>query len=59
VATTSEHPAVYDREPYLLTAENLQKSYGDNLALKGLSFSLKPWDFWVPMALGRPPLSGF
>jgi ABC-2 type transport system ATP-binding protein len=42
VATTSEHPAVSDREPYLLKAENLQKSYGDNLALKGLSFSLRP-----------------
>jgi ABC-2 type transport system ATP-binding protein len=30
------------RRPYLLIAENLQKSYGDKPALKGLSFSLKP-----------------
>jgi ABC-2 type transport system ATP-binding protein len=44
VATRSEHLdlEVSDREPYLLVAENLQKSYGDNLALKGLSFSLRP-----------------
>lgn len=31
-----------DRETYLLTADNLQKSYENTVALKGLSFSLKP-----------------
>jgi ABC-2 type transport system ATP-binding protein len=43
VETTSEHLGISVREPYVLVAENLQKSYEDNkLALKGLSFSLKP-----------------
>jgi ABC-2 type transport system ATP-binding protein len=42
MATSSEHLAVSDGRPYLLVAENLQKSYGDKLALKGLSFSLRP-----------------
>lgn len=41
-----EHLAVTDREPLdkesnLLVAEDLRKSYGNNLALRGLSFSLK------------------
>ncbi len=41
--TSSEHLGISDRERYVLVAENLQKSYEDNkLALKGLSFSLKP-----------------
>lgn len=40
--TSTDHLAVTGREPYLLVAENLRKSYGDKLALKGLSFSLKP-----------------
>src|SRR5687768_17512302 len=44
VETSSEHLSrVSDRDGYVLVAENLQKSYEDNkLALKGLSFSLKP-----------------
>jgi ABC-2 type transport system ATP-binding protein len=43
VETSSEHLGVSDRDGYVLVAENLQKSYEDNkLALKGLSFSLKP-----------------
>jgi ABC-2 type transport system ATP-binding protein len=43
VETSSEHLRISDRERYVLVAENLQKSYEDNdLALKGLSFSLKP-----------------
>jgi ABC-2 type transport system ATP-binding protein len=42
VAINSKHLEILDREPYVLVAENLQKSYGDKLALKGLSFSLKP-----------------
>jgi ABC-2 type transport system ATP-binding protein len=43
VETSSEHLGISARERYVLVAENLQKSYEDNkLALKGLSFSLKP-----------------
>jgi ABC-2 type transport system ATP-binding protein len=42
MATGSEHLELSDRNPHLLIAKNLQKSYGDKLALKGLSFSLKP-----------------
>jgi ABC-2 type transport system ATP-binding protein len=42
VATSSKHLGVLDRETHLLVAENLQKSYQDNWALKGLTFSLKP-----------------
>jgi ABC-2 type transport system ATP-binding protein len=47
VARSSDHLAVSDSKPlekesHLLVAENLRKSYGDNQALKGLSFSLKP-----------------
>jgi ABC-2 type transport system ATP-binding protein len=42
VATSNGHDKMPDRRPFLLIAENLQKSYGDKPALKGLSFSLKP-----------------
>ncbi len=42
MATGSEHLEISDRKPHLLIAKDLQKSYGDKLALKGLSFSLKP-----------------
>lgn len=41
VATGREYREVPDGGPVVLAAENLQKSYGDKAALKGLSFSLK------------------
>ncbi len=41
MATGREYREVPDGGPVVLAAENLQKSYGDKVALKGLSFSLK------------------
>lgn len=39
---TSEHLETSDGEPFLLIAENLQKTYDNKAALKSLSFSLQP-----------------
>ncbi len=40
--TSSEHFEASNGAPYLLVAENLRKSYDGKVALKGLSFSLRP-----------------
>src|SRR5829696_5461750 len=42
MTTRSEHLETSNRAPYLLVAENLQKTYDNTVALKNLSFSLKP-----------------
>lgn len=40
--TSSKHHETLNEDPYLLVAENLQKTYDDKVALKSLSFSLRP-----------------
>jgi len=42
MTTRSEHLETFNGAPYLLVAENLQKTYDSKVALKGLSFSLRP-----------------
>ena len=42
MTTRSEHLETSNGAPYLLVAENLRKTYGNKVALKGLSFSLRP-----------------
>jgi ABC-2 type transport system ATP-binding protein len=42
MTTRSEHLETSNGAPYLLVAENLRKTYDNTVALKGLSFSLRP-----------------
>ena len=42
MTTRSEHLETFNGAPYLLVAENLQKTYDSKVALKGLSFTLRP-----------------
>jgi ABC-2 type transport system ATP-binding protein len=42
MTTSTGHLQTSNGAPYLLAAENLQKTYDNKTALKGLSFSLRP-----------------
>jgi ABC-2 type transport system ATP-binding protein len=42
MTTSTEHLQASNGAPFLLSAENLQKAYDNKVALKGLSFSLRP-----------------
>ena len=42
MATGPEHLQASNGSPHLLAAENLKKTYDDKVALKGLTFSLRP-----------------
>ena len=42
MTTSTEHLRTSNGSPCLLAAENLQKTYDNKVALKGLSFSLRP-----------------
>jgi ABC-type uncharacterized transport system ATPase subunit len=42
VTMISDHVETSNGAPYLLVAEKLQKTYDNKVALKGLSFSLRP-----------------
>jgi ABC-2 type transport system ATP-binding protein len=42
VTMSSDHVETSNGAPYLLVAEKLQKTYDNKVALKGLSFSLRP-----------------
>jgi ABC-2 type transport system ATP-binding protein len=42
MTTGTEHLQASNGSPYLLAAENLKKTYDDKVALKGLTFSLRP-----------------
>jgi ABC-2 type transport system ATP-binding protein len=42
MTTSTEHLQTSNYSPYLLAAENLQKTYDNKVALKGLSCSLRP-----------------
>jgi hypothetical protein len=42
MTTNTAHLQTSNGAPYLLAAEHLQKTYDNIMALKGLSFSLRP-----------------